>query len=215
MKEYSADKIKRFATDALFCRSHPVVCVGPVTSDSCVSTMLQEAMCFSLQSALDGTANKIQITYRRDGAISIQDNGPKLNPNDVRHGIPVVELMLTKFHACKDAKDISRSNFNFGIVVTNALSKHFIFESTFDGSLWRQEFQFGVPLAPIARVSDLSHPHRCITFTPDDEIIQNTASSYQRFQEWYDECCGTITACQIGYHEEQTGASFEVASIAS
>jgi len=188
--------------------------VGPVDSDSCVLTMLQEAMCFALQSALDKIATEIQVTKHKNGAVSIRDNGPDLDPRQMRDELPVVELLLTKFYACDAARNIDRSNFNFGIVSTNALSKTLVFEITFEGSVWRQEFQFGIPVSPIAMIRKFSDVYRCITFTPDTELIQNSELSYHRFQEWFDERCDMIRGCQINFFDEQYGTSFEVANIA-
>ena len=188
--------------------------VGPLDSDSCVSTMLQEAMCFALQSALDGIADEIRITKHRNRAVSICDNGPDLNPHEIRDELPVAELLLTKYYACDAARKIDRSNFNFGIVSTNALSKSLVFQTTFDASVWQQEFQFGVPLSPITSIGQCSEPFRCITFTPDVEIIQNTELSYDRFQEWFDKHCGMIRGCQIDFRDETNDTTFEVANIA-
>ncbi|GAB5517655.1 hypothetical protein [Rhodopirellula baltica] len=212
--EYSADDITVPATDAIACRLRPGMYVGPVDSDTCVSTMLQEAMCLSLQSVLDGLANEIQITCHRDGSISVRDNGPNLDPSEIRDETPVVELLLTKFHACRDAWDIPRSASNFGIVSTVALSKSFVFESTFNGSLWRQEFRIGIPVSPITHIKKCADVFRRVTFTPDDNIIQNVTLSYSRFQEWFDEYCGMINGCQINYLDEQNETSFEVAKLA-
>ncbi len=212
--EYSADDLERPPTDTIACRSRPTMYVGPVDSDECVSTMLQEAMCFALQSALDGIADEILITKHQNGAVSIRDNGPDLNPHEIRDGLPVAELLLTRFYACKAAQEIDRSNFNFGVVSTNALSTTFVFQTTFDASVWQQEFQFGVPVSPITSVAQCDDPFRCITFTPDREIIRNTELSYGKFQQWFDKYCVMIRHCQIDFHDEINEATFEVANIA-
>ncbi len=124
--------------------------------------------------------------------ISVRDNGPDLNPHEIRDGLPIVELLLTQSYACKAARMIARSNFNFGIVSTNALSKFFAFEITFVGSVWRQEFRYGIPLSPIVAIRDSSECFRCISFIPDNTVIENTELSYCRFQEWFEERCGII-----------------------
>jgi DNA gyrase subunit B len=188
--------------------------VGPVDSETCVATMLQEAMSMALQSVLDRIATEIQIVNHTNGEISVRDNGPNLDPNEVRDGLPVVELLLTKFYACQDARNITRSNCNFGIVTTNALSKSFVFETTFGGSVWRQNFQCGVPLSPIAQIADCSVDFRNITFMPDDEIIQNTKLSYHHFQVWFNEYCDMIDESTIEFHDETTGESFNMIEIA-
>jgi len=191
------------------------VYVGPVESDFCVATMLQEAMCFALQSALDGIANAIQITKHSDGTVSVWDNGPDLNPHEIRDELPIAELLLTKFIACDAAREIARSNFNFGIVSTNALSKSFIFQTTFDGWIWQQEFQFGIPVSPIRSVRQCDEPFRRIRFSPDTEIIQNAELSYDRFREWFDQYCGMIRGCQIDFKDETGGTTIEMFNIAS
>ena len=212
--EYSADDLELPATDAIACRSRPSMYVGPVDSDECVSIMLQEAMCFALQGALDGITDEIQITKHQNGAVSIRDNGPDLNPHEIRDELPIAELLLTRSYACDAAREIDRSNFNFGIVSTNALSKSFVYQTTFDDSVWQQEFQFGIPLSPIKSIGQHSDRFRCITFVPDTEIILNTELSYDSFREWFDKYCGMIRGCQIDFQDEINDTTFEVANIA-
>ena len=167
----------------------------------------------ALQSVIDGVATELHITEHQNRLITIRDNGPTVDPTETRDGLPLVELLLTRFNACRDARSINRSLFNFGIVSTNALSKTFIYETTHDGWLWRQEYQCGVPLSAIERSAKTSDRFRQISFLPDREILPNTRISYDGFQRWFNENCGAIHGCVIYYHDhhdQKTSQTFDV-----
>lgn len=208
--DYSAERLVHYASDIAFCRAKPELCFGPTDSDRFVSTMLQESLCMALQGVIDGRTTKIHIVKRRDGVVVLTDDGPTLDPTGLHAGQPMVEQLLTVCSVCQDARRINRSNYNFGIAAVNALSKLFVIETTFDGSLWRQEFQRGVAASRIRRVTDAQSPVRRIAFEPDDAIIQNTHLSYQRFQAWFNLECNMIRGCSIDFHEEGNGQTFDL-----
>lgn len=208
--EYTAKDIVHHESDIAACRSRPSLYVAQTEAVDCVAIMLQEAMSMALQSAIDGIATEIHITEHDNGLVTIRDNGPNLDPTEVRDGLPVVELLLTRFSACKDAKSINRSYFNFGIVTTNALSKSFVYEITHGGWLWRQEYHRGVPLSAIERVSESKECFRQISFLPDDSILPNTRISYDGFQRWFNENCSRIDGCLIYYYDEARNQTFDV-----
>ena len=164
----------------------------------------------ALQSAMDGVATEICITRHLDGRIEVRDNGPTHDPQEVRNGLPLIELMLTHFAACTDAREIKRSYFNFGIVSANALSKNFLFETTHDGQLWRQEFRCGIPVSAIKSVCPTNERFRRICFAPEVALLPNSRISYTAFQTWFAENCTIVVGCEITFRDETLDQTFDV-----
>ena len=208
--EYSADDIVQYENDVAACRARPTLYVGQDDTVDCVSTMLQEALSMALQSVMDDVATAIRITRHLDGRIELRDNGPTHNPLEVRDGVSLIELMLTQFAACNDAREINRSYFNFGIVSANALSKHFLFEMTHDGQLWRQEFRCGLPVSAVKSICATNEHFRRICFDPDVAILPNSRISYVGFQSWFAENCTMIDGCDITFCDETLNQTFDV-----
>jgi topoisomerase-4 subunit B len=121
---------------------------GMYTETSRPNHLAQEVIDNSVDEALAGYCDHIQVELHKDGSLSVSDNGRGM-PTDIHpeHGISGVELILTRLHA---GGKFSNKNYQFsgglhgvGVSVVNALSK--ILEVTIkrDGNLYRMAFQQG------------------------------------------------------------------------
>ena len=102
---------------------------GMFTDTSCPNHLAQEVIDNSVDEAIAGKANKIEVTLFKDGALEVKDNGRGM-PVDMhpKEKIPGVEVILTKLHA---GGKFSKKNYRYsgglhgvGVSVVNALSKH-------------------------------------------------------------------------------------------
>ncbi len=175
-------------------RKRPGMYIGS-TGPRGLHHMVYEIVDNSIDEALAGICDTIDIVLHADGSISVADNGSGIPVE--RHpqtGKSTVETVLTILHAGgkfnNGAYKVSGGLHGVGVSVVNALSKRLVAEVTRDGHIYRQEFSRGLPttdLEEIADVDETLHGTK-ISFVPDDEIFTETVEfSYdvlaKRFRE--------------------------------
>jgi DNA gyrase subunit B len=138
----------------------------------------------SVDEALAGFADAIEVRLLADGGVRVTDNG---------RGIPVdeqpvekrsaVEVVLTVLHAGGkfDSKSyaVSGGLHGVGAAVVNALSARLEVEVRRDGHMWRQSYVNSVPRAPLARGEKTGETGTCITFWPDGEIFETVEWNFE------------------------------------
>jgi DNA gyrase subunit B len=146
----------------------------------------------SVDEALAGYCDRIEITILADGALRVVDNG---------RGIPVdehpvekkstVEVVLTILHAGGKfgggGYSVSGGLHGVGSSVVNALSHTLDVEVHRQGSVWTQHYDDGVPAAPLAQGGPSDRTGTTITFRPNAEIFETVDFTFetlrQRFQQ--------------------------------
>lgn len=133
----------------------------------------------SVDEALAGRCDAINVTLLNDGGMRISDNGSGI-PVD-RHekeGRSALEVVLTVLHAGgkfdSQAYAVSGGLHGVGISVVNALSQRLIAEVVRDGGVYRQTYQRGEPDAPVARIADApkdATTGTTISFWPDPDVF--------------------------------------------
>ncbi|MCL4289074.1 MAG: DNA topoisomerase (ATP-hydrolyzing) subunit B [Thermoleophilia bacterium] len=132
----------------------------------------------SVDEALAGRCDRVEVVIHPDNVITVSDNGSGI-PVDVmeEQGLPAATVVLTKLHAGGkfggDGYKVSGGLHGVGVSVVNALSERLSLEVRRDGRVWRQEFSRGIP------TTDLVPDGACatetgttITFFPDAEIFE-------------------------------------------
>lgn len=121
---------------------------GMYTDTQRPNHLAQEVIDNSVDEALGGYATRIEVVLRKDGSLSVTDDGRGM-PVDIHpeHKVSGVELILTRLHA---GGKFSNQNYQFsgglhgvGVSVVNALSKHLIVTVKRDGNIYQQEFRDG------------------------------------------------------------------------
>ncbi|MER5885276.1 DNA topoisomerase (ATP-hydrolyzing) subunit B [Streptomyces sp. NPDC001941] len=154
--------------------------------------LVQEIVDNSVDEALAGVADRIDVTLLRDGGVRVDDNGRGI-PVGIHpvKGRPAVELVLTTLHAGgkfgSGGYTVSGGLHGVGLSVVNALSTRLAVEIRTDGHRWSQEYGRGAPVAPLARHEATDATGTSITFWADGEIFETTAYSFdtlsRRLQE--------------------------------
>jgi DNA gyrase subunit B len=154
--------------------------------------LVQEIVDNSVDEALAGYCDHIEVTLLADGGVRCVDNG---------RGIPVdmhpvekkstVEVVLTILHAGGkfggSGYAVSGGLHGVGSSVVNALSKTLDIEVRRQGNIWTQQYHDGVPVAPLAKGAATNQTGTTITFWPNDKIFETVDWDYEtlrtRFQQ--------------------------------
>jgi DNA gyrase subunit B len=156
--------------------------------------LLYEAVDNSVDEALAGRNDRIEVTLHPDHSITVQDWGSGI-PVDLMkdQGLPALTVVLTKLHAGGkfggEGYKVSGGLHGVGISVVNALSERFVVEVRRDGKVHRQEFCRGEPVGPMEIVGPMEDERTgtLVSFLPDAEIFEelevDAATVTQRLRE--------------------------------
>jgi DNA gyrase subunit B len=130
----------------------------------------------SVDEALAGRADLVEVRLHPDNSVTVSDNGSGI-PTDVMadQGLPAVTVVLTKLHAGGkfggDGYKVSGGLHGVGVSVVNALSTSLKVEVKRDGKVFEQEFERGEPTTDLKKVGPTKESGTTITFLPDLEIF--------------------------------------------
>ncbi|MFF1873738.1 DNA topoisomerase (ATP-hydrolyzing) subunit B [Streptomyces sp. CB03911] len=189
-KAYDADAIQVLeGLDAV--RKRPGMYIGS-TGERGLHHLVYEVVDNSVDEALAGHADTIDVTILADGAVRVVDNGRGIPVGMVAsQGKPAVEVVLTVLHAGGKfgggGYAVSGGLHGVGVSVVNALSTRLAVEIHTDGSRWTQEYKLGDPTAPLAQHESTDRTGTSVTFWADPDIFETTVYSFEtlsrRFQE--------------------------------
>ena len=188
--DYKADKIKVLeGLEAV--RKRPGMYIGD-TSERGLHHLVYEIVDNSIDESLAGQCDRIQITIHIDNSVTVVDNGRGI-PVDLHatEKLPAAEVVLTRLHAGgkfdKGAYKVSGGLHGVGLSVVNALAEHLEVEIKRDGRVYQQEYERGVPLAPLKEMGTSTERGTRITFKPDATVFETVDLSFdllsQRLRE--------------------------------
>ncbi|WP_079169169.1 DNA topoisomerase (ATP-hydrolyzing) subunit B [Streptomyces sp. CC77] len=172
-------------------RKRPGMYIGS-TGERGLHHMVQEVVDNSVDEALAGHADTIDVTILADGGVRVVDNGRGIPVGIVpSEGKPAVEVVLTVLHAGGKfgggGYAVSGGLHGVGVSVVNALSTKVSVEIKTDGYRWTQEYKMGAATAPLAQHEETDETGTSVTFWADPDIFETTDYSFEtlsrRFQE--------------------------------
>ncbi|WCL86447.1 MULTISPECIES: DNA topoisomerase (ATP-hydrolyzing) subunit B [Streptomyces] len=172
-------------------RKRPGMYIGS-TGERGLHHMVQEVVDNSVDEALAGHADTIDVTILADGGVRVIDNGRGIPVGIIpSEGKPAVEVVLTVLHAGGKfgggGYAVSGGLHGVGVSVVNALSTKVAVEVKTDGHRWTQDYKAGVPTAPLAKHEATDETGTTVTFWADGDIFETTEYSFEtlsrRFQE--------------------------------
>ena len=172
-------------------RKRPGMYIGS-TGERGLHHLVYEIVDNAVDEALAGYCTEIRVTLMADGSLQVIDNGRGI-PVDI-HPIekkPALEVVLTVLHAGGKFGDggysVSGGLHGVGSSVVNALSTDLHAKVKRDGFIWTQEYQLGVPTAPVKKGEATTETGTTIQFWPSAEIFETTDFSFEilstRFRE--------------------------------
>ena len=183
-KTYSAESIQ-VLTGLEPVRRRP----GMYTDTTRPNHLVQEVVDNSVDEAIAGHAQEIEVTINQDGSIEVQDDGRGM-PVDIHpeHKISGVELILTRLHA---GGKFDNENYSFsgglhgvGVSVVNALSDWLEVEVKRDGNLYRQRYVRGAPVTKLEKVDTVGKRNTGtrVRFIPEAAYFDTTALAMTRLR---------------------------------
>ena len=168
-------------------RKRPAMYIGDVSSRG-LHHLVNEVVDNSIDEAMAGYCNRIEVDINEDNSITVRDNGRGI-PVDMHPKLhkPAVEVVLTVLHAGgkfnKDSYKVSGGLHGVGVSCVNALSKKLRVEVYRDGKIYSQQYEKGKPVSELEVIGTSDHTGTVVTFLPDDTIFTTTQYQFSVLEE--------------------------------
>ncbi len=180
--EYTAAKIKVLeGLEAV--RKRPAMYIGS-TSTPGLHHLVYEVIDNSVDEALAGHCDRIEVSIHIDNSITVVDNGRGI-PVDTHptKGIPAAEVVMTTLHAGgkfdNESYKVSGGLHGVGVSVVNALSRRLDLEIWREGRVYTQSYERGIAATPFQKMGTTQRRGTKITFKPDPEVFEHLDFNYE------------------------------------
>ena len=206
--EYGADQIQILeGLEAV--RKRPGMYIGS-TSTRGLHHLVYEIVDNSVDEALAGYCDEIQVNINKDNSVTVCDNGRGI-PVGINHkaGLPAVEVVFTVLHAGGKfgggGYKVSGGLHGVGASVVNALSVWLEVEICHEGKVYRQRYERGKVAKKLEVIGDCD-PEKTgtkVTFLPDGEIFETTVFDYSILQQRFREMAFLTKGLKIVLRDER------------
>ncbi|HCY76800.1 MAG TPA: DNA topoisomerase (ATP-hydrolyzing) subunit B [Ignavibacteriales bacterium] len=170
-------------------RKRPAMYIGDVSSRG-LHHLINEVVDNSIDEALGGYNDRVIVTLKKDGSVSVEDRGRgipvDMHPVEKRSAL---EVVMTVLHAGgkfdKDSYKVSGGLHGVGVSVVNALSEKLVAEVRRDNVIYFQEYHRGIPVEKVKQIGTYKGDQTgtTITFKPDTEIFKTTKFNFETVAE--------------------------------
>ena len=190
-------------------RKRPGMYIGS-TGERGLHHLVYEIVDNSVDEALAGYCNEINVVLLANGGVRVNDNGRGI-PVDI-HPVekkPALEVVLTVLHAGGKFGDggysVSGGLHGVGVSVVNALSRDLSVVVQRDGFFWEQSYKLGVPNSPVEKGVATKNTGTEVTFWPSEEIFETTDFSFEILSTRFREMAFLNKGLTISLRDERPG----------
>lgn len=192
-------------------RKRPAMYIGSTGIEG-LHHLVYEVIDNSVDEALAGFCNLIEVILNKDGSCTVIDNGRGIptgkHPEDPE-GRTALEIVLTELHAGgkfeSKAYKVSGGLHGVGVSVVNALSEWLEVEVKRNGKVVRQRYSRGIPITPAEEIGWTEQTGTKITFKPDPEIFEITEFSREILSSRFKELSYLNRGLKIILRDERDG----------
>jgi len=172
---YKADQIQVLeGLEAV--RKRPAMYIGS-TGEAGLHHLVYEVVDNSVDEAMNGHCDTINVVLHSDGSCSVKDNGRGIPIDDhPQYNVPAVEIVMTKLHAGgkfdSDTYKVSGGLHGVGVSVVNALSTWATVEIHRDGGIYTQKYKTGNLDSKLEKIGDSDIHGTTVRFMPDSSIFE-------------------------------------------
>jgi DNA gyrase subunit B len=169
-------------------RRRPGMYIGS-TGERGLHHLVYEVVDNSVDEALAGRADRVDITILPDNSVTVRDNGAGIPVAIMeKEQRPAVEVVLTVLHAGGKFGEgrgykVSGGLHGVGVSVVNALSERRDVEVRRDGFVWTQSFERGTPLGDLKKGEPTNETGTTITFLPDADVFETLDLNFNTLEE--------------------------------
>ncbi len=191
--EYSSESIKVLkGLEAV--RKRPGMYIGDTDDGSGLHQMIYEVLDNSIDEALAGFCDNVEVVLNVDGTVTVSDNGRGI-PIDIHktEKIPAAQLIMTELHAGgkfdQNSYKVSGGLHGVGVSVVNALSEYLILEINRDGKIYNLEFNNGTLAKELSIIGESIKKDNTyftgtkITFLPTKNIFKNIEFNFKTIEK--------------------------------
>jgi DNA gyrase subunit B len=165
----------------------------------------------SVDEAMAGRANQIEVTIHSDNSITVVDNGSGIpvGPHPTVEGMDTLDVVMTKLHAGgkfeSSAYKVSGGLHGVGVTCVNALSEWLKVEVYRDGKVWGQRYERGHPTGKVAAIGETQRRGTRITFRPDFPLFEAKEFSFETLSGRLRELAFLNPGLKIVVDDERSG----------